>query len=353
MTPLPHPSPSPRPGAKRSWRLPALVIASVLGALIVAPAASAATDAPTLSTGRGTVSINAGTYDFYFAGQAASVYGEISAVAPATAVPTGGVRVVSIEPGNRTETPVLLPSDTAGIFYSDAYPSKAGTRQFRVDYLGDRNFAPASKTFSYFVPTGPDTKTTLTATPSGIITAGQHTTFTADVTDSQGRALNGDRSGEEITFFDNGRPLVGDQVFGKWHSTLTTTRLSVGVHRITAESFAVFYNSSTSPIVVITVVAKPARVSGTLTIAPRGDVHVGVPVSATANFTSATKTVTGFVQFYNLVTKVGQPVALVQGSATLTYASLKVGRHALAARYLGTTKHAPAVTLPRLVRVIR
>ncbi|TFD60768.1 Ig-like domain repeat protein [Cryobacterium sp. Hh7] len=353
MTLLPHPTPAARSGAKRSWRLPALVIASVLGALIVAPAASAATDAPALSTGRGTVSIEAGTFDFYFAGQAASVYGEISAVAPATAVPTGSVRVVSLEPGNRTETPALLPSETVGIFFSDAYPSKAGTRQFRVDYLGDRNFAPASKTFDYFVPTGPDTKTTLTATPSGTITAGQRITFTADVTDSQGRALDGDRSSEEITFFDNGRPLVGDQVFGEWHSTITTTRLSVGVHRITAESFAVFYNPSTSPTVVVTVVAKPARVSRTLTVMPRGDVHVGTPVSATATFTSAAGTVTGFVQFYDVTTKVGQPVALSTGSATFKYTSLKVGTHALVARYLGTTKYAPALTLPRLVRVIR
>ena len=349
MTRLPHSSPSTRPG----WRLSALVVSSVLGALIVAPAASAATDAPALSTGRGTVSIEAGTFDFYFAGQAASVYGEISPVAPATAVPTGTVRVVSLEPGNRTETPTLLPGEMVASFFSDAYPSKAGTRQFRVDYLGDRNFAPASKTFNYFVPTGPDTKTTLTAKPSGTITAGQRITFTADVTDSQGRALDGDRSSEEITFYDNGRPLVGDQVFGEWHSTLTTTNLSVGVHRITAESFAVFYNASTSPAVVITVVAKPARVSGTLTVTPRGDVKIGTPVSATAKFTSAAGTVTGFVQFYDLTTKVGQPVALAKGAATFKYTSLKVGKHAVVARYLGTTKYAPALTLPRLVRVIR
>lgn len=353
MTLLPHPSLSTRPGKKRSWRLPALVISTVLGALIVAPAASAATDAPALSTGRGTVSIDAGAYDIYFAGQFASVYGEVSGVAPATAVPTGNVRVVSLEPGNPTDTPTLLSGATVGAFFSDAQPSVAGTRQFRVDYLGDKNFAPASKTVNYFVPTGPDTKTTLTANPAGAITAGQRITFTADVTDSRGRVLDGDRSGEEITFYDNGRPLIGDQVFGEWHSTLTTTRLSVGVHRITAKSFAVFYDSSTSPAVVITVVAKPARVSGTLTVAPRGDVHVGMTVSATAKFTSAAGMVSGFVQFYDLTSKVGQPVALAQGSASFKYASLKVGRHALVARYLGTTKYASALTWPRLVHVIR
>ena len=353
------PSPSTRPGAKRSWHLSALVISTVLGALIVAPAASAATDAPALYTGRGTVAIDAGAYDIYFAGGHASVYGEITPVAPATASPTGTVRVVSLEPGNPTETPVLFPFDEdAGFgpgsgFYSGAHPSVAGTRQFRVDYLGDKNFAPASKTFNYFVPTGPDTKTTLTAMPSGTITAGQRITFTADVTDSRGRALNGDRSGEEITFYDNGRPLVGDQVFGEWHSTLTTTRLSVGVHRITAKSFAVFYDPSTSPTIVITVVAKPARVSGTLTLTPRGDVHVGTTVAATAKFTSAAGTVAGFVQFYDLTTKVGQPVALAQGSATSKYTSLKIGKHVLVARYLGTTKYASALTFPRLVQVLR
>ena len=353
------PSLSTRPGATRRWHLSALVIVTVLGALIVAPAASAATDTPALSTGRGTVNIVAGAYDIYFAGGHASVYGEITPVAPATAFPTGTVRVVSLEPGNPTETPVLFPFDEdAGFgpgsgFYSGAHPSKIGTRQFRVDYLGDKNFAPASKTFDYFVPTGPDTKTTLIAKPSGTITAGQRITFTADVTDSQGRALDGDRSGEEITFYDNGRPLVGFQEFGEWHSTLTTTSLSVGVHRITAESFAVFYTPSTSPTVVITVVAKPARVSGTLSVTPRGDVKVGTPVSATAKFTSPAGTVTGFVQFYDVTTRIGQPVALSKGSAKFSYTSLSVGKHALVARYLGNSKYSSATALPRFVRVVR
>ncbi|WP_104197911.1 Ig-like domain-containing protein [Cryobacterium sp. M15] len=360
MIPAPHPSHSSHADARRSWRFPALVLpaAVMLGALIAAPAASAVTDAPALSTGRATVSIVAGTFDIYFAGQAASVYGEITPTAPATGVPTGTVRVVSLEPGNPTETPTLLPSDTAGVFYSDAHPSVAGTRQFRVDYLGDKNFAPASKTFNYFVPTGPDTKTTLTATPSGTITAGQRITFTANVTDSQGRALNGDRSGEEITFYDNGQPLVGNQVFGEWHSTLTTTSLSVGVHRITAESFAVFYESSTSPAVTVTVLAKTARaskVAGTLTVSPRGEVIVGTAVTAVAKFAprSGTAMVTGFVQFYDVTTKVGAPVALKNGLATFRYASLKVGAHVLVARYLGTPKFAQALTVPKIVRVTR
>ena len=328
----------------------------MLGALIATPSASAVTDASALSTGRATVSIVAGTFDIYFAGRAASVYGEITPIAPATRVPTGTVRVVSLEPGNPTETPPLLPSDTAGVFYSDAHPSVVGTRQFRVDYLVDKNFAPASKTFNYFVPTGPDTKTTLTATPSGTVTAGQRITFTANVTDSQGRALNGDRSGEEITFYDNGQPLVGSQVFGDWHSILTTTSLSVGVHRITAESFAVFYE--TSPAVTVTVLAKTARaskVAGTLTVSPRGEINVGTAVTAVAKFAprSGTAVVTGFVQFYDVTTKVGTPVALKNGSVTFRYASLKVGTHALVARYLGTPTFAQALTVPKIVRVVR
>ncbi|TFD89066.1 Ig-like domain-containing protein [Cryobacterium serini] len=360
MAPSSHPSNSTRLGARRLWHLPALVMPTVvvLGALIGVPAASAATDVSAISTGRGTVSIVAGTYDFFFAGQRASVYGEISAVAPTTGVPTGTVRVVSLEPGSPTDTQELLPSDTVGVFYSDAQPSVAGTRQFRVDYLGDANFAPASKTFDYVVPIGPDTKTTLIAKPSGTITAGQSITFTADVTDSKGRALGTPLFGEEISFFDNGQPLVGDQVFGEWHSTLTTTSLSVGVHRITAKSFAVFYDSSTSPVVTVTVLAKTAaaaKVAGTLSVSPRGEVNVGTAVRAVAKFTprSGTATVTGFVQFYDITTKVGSRVALKNGSASFTYTSLKVGTHALIARYLGTPKFAQTLTVPKIVRVIR
>ena len=348
-----HVSHANRTGARRT-RLRYIIVptVAVLSALVIVPPASAATDAPALSTGRGTVSIVAGTYDYYFAGQRASVYGEIAPVAPAAGVPTGTVRVVSLEPGTPTDTPPLLPGDTTAMFYSDAQPSLPGTRQFRVDYLGDKNFAPASKTFDYFVPTGPDTKTSLAVKPAGTIAVGQSITFTANVTDSQGRALNGQRFGEEVSFFDNGQPLAGDQISGAWHSTLTTSSLSAGVHRITAESFAVFYDSSTSPPVVVTVTANPATVRGTLTVSPRGTVHLGTPVAATARFSSPAGTVTGSVQFYDLTKKVGRSVALSDGVATLTYTALKAGPHALVARYLGTTEFAPGLTLPRIVRVV-
>lgn len=339
----------------RGRGIAALTVALLATAgLAAAPAASAAPMRPvsaTTQTGTADVVIEAGVYDFYFVGTAASVYGEITAADPSLGVPTGTVRVISNEPGNHTEEPLLL---SAGVFYSDVYPTEIGTRTFTVEYSGDDTFAPASATFEYFVPAGPDTKTTLTADPAGPLTSGQTVTFTAHVTDSQGRPLGDNAPGQEITFYDNGVQLEGDVVRGQWEATLTTSSLSVGTHHITAESFAVFYESSTSNEIVIEVLpAERQGVSGSLSIWPSGIVARGTTVHATAEFhpRSGSGVVTGMVQFYDWTTPVGGRVALVDGTAHLSFTSLTRGPHVLTARYLGSDAYRPGITVPRFVYV--
>jgi hypothetical protein len=326
--------------------IPFLMVATAMAA---APAAAAA-----LSTGTGSaqVTIVAGTYDFYFVGTAAPVYGEVKAADPADGMPTGTIRVISNEPGNHTEVVPLLD----GTFYSDAYPTDVGTRQFTVEYSGDENFAPATAAFEYFVPTGPDTETTLSADPSGPIMVGQSITFTAHVTDGQGRPLDGPTFGNEITFYDNGELLQGEQTWGEWESTLTTSSLSAGTHRMTAVSSAVFYETSTSNEIVVHVVApERQRVKGTLSISPHGVIPNGTTVHAAAEFQprSGDGVVTGWVLFYDFRTKLSTPVELTDGKAHFVYESLDGGPHLLVARYLGTDRYSPAVTFPRVVYVRR
>jgi hypothetical protein len=332
--------------------VPFLILATVFAAAPAAAAAGVSATATSTGTGDAEVTIVAGTYDFYFVGTAASVYGEVNAVDPADGAPTGTVRVISNEPGSHTEEHTLLDD---GSFYSDVYPTEIGTRTFTVEYSGDDTFAPATATFDYFVPTGPDTKTTLTADPSGPILAGQSITFTAQVTDSQGRPLDGPRFGEEITFYANGEPLTGEQTWGEWESTLTT-ELPVGTHRITAVTSAVFYETSTSNELVIEVVMpERERVKGTLSIWPNGIISSGTAVHAVARFHTQPDTgvVTGHVQFYDFRSKVGAPVELVGGEARFDYDSLGSGPHLLIARYLGTEQFHPAMTIPRFVYVRR
>ncbi len=338
--------------------VPLLVAA---GATVAAPAAVAApstvtTPSAVTDTGTGEVSIMAYAYDVYFVGWSASVYGEITAVDPADEVPTGRVRVISHEEGNPTEEAPLIEGPTNSAFYSDAHPAEIGTRQFTVEYSGDENFAPASATFDYVVHPGPDTATTLTADPSGPITVGQSITFTARVTDSQGRPLTGDRTAQEIIFYDNGEPLEGEQVSGEWEATLTTSSLSVGTHRITAESSALFYEPSTSNEIVVEVLAPQRRsVKGTLFVWPSGVVPSGTTVQAVAEFhpRSGSGFLAGEVQFYDFKTKIGGPVTLVDGVAHRDYGPLPSGPHLITARYLGTAAYSPALTLPRFVYVRR
>jgi Bacterial Ig-like domain (group 3) len=348
--PIPPHVTSPRRG-------PAALVASLLiatSAIVTAPVAAAAPMphiVATAETGTGEVDIMAYVYDVRFVGWAASVYGEITAVDPDGEVPTGTVRVISHEPGNHTEEEPLL--FASGAFYSDVYPTEVGTRQFTVEYSGDENFAPASETFEYDVPYGPDTATTLSANPTGPITVGETITFTARVTDSQGRPL--DPSEADIGFYVDGERIFGEEYPEPWVATLTTS-LPVGTHTVTAETLAFFYDPSTSNEVVVEVLpVERQRVKGTLSVSPQGIVPSGTTVDAVAEFLpkSGSGVVDGWVQFYDARTKVGALVELIDGEAHFSYDSLGSGPHLLIARYLGTDAFSPALTLPRFVYVRR
>jgi len=54
--------------------------------------------------------------------------------------------------------------------------------------------------------------------------------------------------------------------------------------------------------------------------------------------------VRGLVQFYDGKVKVGTPVALVNGHATVKFTGLAPGQHVLKAKYLGTATYAAAFT---------
>lgn len=103
------------------------------------------------------------------------------------------------------------------------------------------------------------------------------------------------------------------------------------------------------------VTPEPEPVKGTLSIWPRGILAPGTTVHAVARFHPEFKTgvVNGWVQFYDFRTRVGAPVQLVGGEARFTYGSLGSGPHLFTARYLGTERFEPAVTLPRFVYVRR
>ncbi|MBX0301921.1 Ig-like domain-containing protein [Cryobacterium sp. 1639] len=396
----------PTPASPRSWRSRAvLTLALVLSFGLVgagtAPPASAA------KTGTAAVAITAFTLDFYFADTPALVNGNIRAVDPALGVPTGSVTIVSQEPGHPSSDWELSgdPEDD-GFFGGSAYPTQVGVRLFTVRYSGDATFAPASQVFEYYVPPGPNTQTTVTASPSGAVTVGRKVTFTSNTTDDAGRTLELGGASGAVAFLNNG------VMFGEWievtrgttpgktlYATQSTTFSTPGTHVITAmfQPSLPFYVESTSAPLTLTVTAKPtphptpkptatatptttpkpiatpkpsatpkptatavppaapAAVGGSFVVTPRSVIAPGSSVRATAEIHSRAtgKAVTGFVQFYDGNVKVGTPVALVKGHATLRYQKLSVGRHVLKARYLGTKAYAAAFTRNVTVTVRR
>lgn len=339
--------------ASRPRRALAAVIALFLAVAVLAWGAPAHAGLPSYPA-RGQVAITASQFDLNFAGQPAAVLGLVAPVAPAMAIPTGTVVVTSLEPGNPSEESTLTET---GEFLAFVFPSVPGTRQFTVEYSGDGNFAPATVTISYFIPTGPLTKTTLTASPSGPLAVGQEVTFTAVVTDPEGRPMTpGTLESGGITFFDNGVELTdGVQVNNEWTATFTTSALGVGTHNITArfESFLNFGMSTSEPVAVAVDPAGPAQVRGHFKASPTGTVTAGTQVKATALISPRTGsgTVTGYVQFYDWNTKVGAPVALKNGRADFVYGSLKPGKHVLQAKYLGSKRYAADFTSARTVQV--
>ncbi|MBX0301922.1 Ig-like domain-containing protein [Cryobacterium sp. 1639] len=357
----------------------AVLVAVGLVGFAAAPPALAA-------SGKAAVEINAGTTDeVAFAGQDVMITGVVSAVDPELGRPTGSVRVISHEPGHPVSE-ATIPDDPFLLEYFSAwvYPTEPGTRSFTVEYSGDAYFAATSQVIRYAVNTGPLTKTTLSVSPQGPVRVGGRITLTANATDDAGRALDAIGANGYVTFFENGKPLGepievtrGTKPGKTLYATLTTSFSRAGTRTITAlfePLFYYYYVESTSPRVSVTVTGAPtptstptvtptptgtptptatprpptapAAVGGSFTVRPRSGVKAGSAVRAVAEIhdRASGRAVAGSVQFYDGNRKVGKPVALVRGHASMSYSRLAAGEHVLKAKYLGTKAHAAAFT---------
>lgn len=373
----------PFPARVRERALAALAVLVAVGLVGFAAAP------PVLaSSAKAQVEINAGTTDeVAFAGQDVMITGVVSPLDPDLGRPTGSVRVISHEPGHPVSE-ATIPDDPFLLEYFSAwvYPTEPGTRSFTVEYSGDAYFAASSQVIRYTVNTGPLTKTTLSISPQGPVPVGGTITLTANATDDAGRPLDAIGANGYVTFFDNGKPLGepvevtrGTKPGKTLYATLTTSFPRAGTRTITAlfePLFYYYYVESTSPGVRVTVTraptptstptptvtpaptgtpaptatprppAAPAAVGGSFTVRPRSAVKVGSAVRAVAEIhnRASGRPVAGSVQFYDGNRKVGKPVALVRGHASMSYSRLAAGEHLLKAKYLGTKAHAAAFT---------
>jgi hypothetical protein len=246
-------------------------------------------------------------------------------------------------------TPAAFQAQMAA--YTTYNPADAG-----ANYLADSGGATTSEAFSLTVAAGASIEVAVTAyqpgtTPSYTFTAwgcspaasvalanngpnpsllGQAVTFTATAS-----GVTTTPTGT-ITFMDGATNLGVVALNAAGQATLTTTDLSIGAHAAITATFNgdAVYAAATSAPTSHTVNQANSMIALASSQNPQ---NVGVGVTFTANVTAVAPgagTATGNVTFYDTGLPIGTS-ALVNGSATLTTASLAVGPHPMTAVYVG------------------
>jgi hypothetical protein len=181
----------------------------------------------------------------------------------------------------------------------------------------------------------PETVTTLVDAPSPSSTVTQPVTFTATVA---GAAPGSNTPIGSVTFLENGSAVVTVALSGG-KASLTTSILSVGTHRLTAQyngySRGDYYLAPSTSAPLDHEVIKAATATVLANTPPAITVDQLVTLTATVRPTGApTLTPTGTVTFYDGTTALGT-VALSGTTATLSTHTLSVGTHTLTATYNG------------------
>jgi Big-like domain-containing protein len=198
-------------------------------------------------------------------------------------------------------------------------------------YGGDSSFqASVSTSLSQTILN--TSTTTLTSSPSSP-TVGQSVTFTATVEPQDGVPPTG-----VVKFFDGDALIATVALDASGHAVFTTT-LAAGSHAITAAysgdtSFATSTSASLSQSVNLAPSTVTVQPSTTATTA-------GQPITFTVTITAGTGTPSGTVTFLDGDNALGTATLDANGQASLTLASLSVGRHTITASYSGDATHAP------------
>jgi len=207
-----------------------------------------------------------------------------------------------------------------------------GDNSITAVYEGDTNFNGSSAP-AVTATVNQASTTTLTASPTDSV-AGQAVVLTAKVTATN---TTGTPTGE-VEFFRGSTSLGKATLNADGIATLTTTTLAVGSNVVTAtyQGDADFGSSNSTSVTLS--IAK-AKTTTALTVVPT-DSGFSQEVTLTAVVSPVSPgagTPTGFIVFLNGDTQIGDPVALVNGVATLTTTSLPRGTNTITARYSSDT----------------
>jgi hypothetical protein len=185
--------------------------------------------------------------------------------------------------------------------------------------------------------TGTPTTTSLAITPASPTVYGQPLVLKAYVSSAFGPVPVG-----SVTFSVGPTPIGTVAVDDQGNAILPVATLPVGSNVITAVfGGALALAPSTSPVAIRTVTAAPSTVTvQSSTITATAGQPVSFPVTVAS--TPGTGTPTGSVTYLDGTTVLGTVPLDANGRATLTVASLSVGRHTITAAYSGDAGHAPA-----------
>jgi hypothetical protein len=217
------------------------------------------------------------------------------------------------------------------------------THQISAVYGGSVNFAGSSTSTDATVTIDQATTSTgLTTTWTAPVPYGTPESFTATVSNTSGSSAA--PTGSVTFYLDSTSTVLGHGTLSGGKATLSNVLVPGGSHQV----FAVYagtsnFVGSTSPNVSVTI--NPEGTTTSLSDNASGTVSVGTPVTftiAVSDVDSGLPAVAGSVSLYDNSTgtpKLLATVKLVNGQATYTTSTLKVGSHPIQAVFATTNNY--------------
>ncbi|WP_433764853.1 beta strand repeat-containing protein [Prescottella agglutinans] len=232
----------------------------------------------------------------------------------------------------------------------DAAGSFAVTAEF-TGAAGFTNSTAAAQSITVTHPAVPDTETTTTVTVSPTAVTGQQVTLSAAVSP----APSGGTVQFKVAGTDVGAPVALD---GSGHASLPYTFNAAGGFAVSAvySGTTGFTGSTAAPQSVTVTDPAPIDVPTTTSLGVPATATTGIQttLSATVQAQSGTAVPTGTVQFRDNEMPLGNPVPLLNGSATLDHTFTTVGTHSITALFTAdagfvgstSTQHPVVVSAP-------
>ena len=216
-----------------------------------------------------------------------------------------------------------------------------GTHVVTAAYSGDATY-PAAVSLPQNQVVSPGGTTVSLTSSANPVAPGQPVTLTATV--ATGATMPFPPLGV-VTFLDGTAPLGMPVALVNGTATFSTAALSAGVHSVSARYSGDSNFSASTSLPLILTVATPAATTTTLT-STGNPARSGRPVTFTATVTPGTGSASyrpgGTVTFFDGAAQLGQPVAVINGTAAFTTAALSPGVHIVTARYSGDSHFTPS-----------